>query len=581
MRADMSQPRKLLTGRARFLSCVFIAIAALLIVRLYFVQIVHGGQYSRDAMGQYTESAPETTHRGSIFFTEKDGTQVAAAVMQSGWRIAIDPQLLSDPQSVYDQLNAITPIDKQQFMNSAAKKSDPYEEIGFHISDAAAANIRAKKIPGVLLVSDQWRFYPGHELAAQTIGFVGYTSGGQSKIGVYGLEKMYEKTLSESQSGLYVNPFAEIFTNVESALSSDPAAHTGSVVTSIEPKVEQELEATLDTVMRTYTPKIAGGIVMDPHTGRILAIAGRPAFDPNTYNTVADPTLYDNSLVSGRYELGSIMKPLTMAAAIDSGAVSLSTTYVDKGCIERSTFKICNYDLKARGVIPVQQILNQSLNVGASFLADTMGYPTLTRYLRMYGLGAKTGIDVPGEVSGDLTPLGSGNGPDVNYDTAAFGQGIAVSPIEMIRALSVLANQGVLPNPHVATAIKYESGVTREIPIAQGPQVLKPATAETVTNMLIIVFDTGLLNGQLKMDHYTVAAKTGTAQIPQKGGGYTLGDTYLHSFFGYFPAHDPKFIVFLFALQPHGQKYASATLAHPFNDIAKFLINYYDIPPDR
>lgn len=568
-------------SRVRFLSGVFLVIAALLIVRLYFVQIVHGGEYSKDAIGQYKESAPETRQRGTIFFTEKDGALVAGATMESGWRIAINPQLINDPAALYDQLNAITPIDKSVFMNSAAKKRDPYEEVAFHVPDTAAVQIRTKKFAGVMLVSDQWRLYPGRQLAAQTIGFVGYSSESPSKIGVYGLEKMYENTLSESSSGLYVNPFAEIFTNVQSAFSSDPTAHSGSIVTSIEPKVEQELEATLDNVMQTYTPSFSGGIVMDPHTGHIIAIAARPTFDPNTYNTVSDPSWYDNPLVSGRYELGSIMKPLTMAAAIDSGAVSPATTYDDKGCIERSTFTICNYDLKARGVIPVQQILNQSLNVGASFLADTMGYPTLTRYLRMYGLGDKTGTDLPGEVAGDLSPLGAGRGPDVNYDTAAFGQGIAVSPIEMIRALSVLANGGVLPNPHVATAIKYESGITREIPIAPGPQVLKSATADTVTNMLITVFDTGLLNGKLKMDHYTIAAKTGTAQIPQKGGGYIAGDTYLHSFFGYFPAHDPKFIVFLFVYEPHGQKYASATLAHPFVDIAKFLINYYDIPPDR
>ena len=577
----MSESRKILTRRARFISGAFIAVAALLIVRLYFVQIVHGSQYSRDAMGQYQESAPETVRRGSIFFMQKDGTLLAAATMQSGWRIAIDPRTIGDPEAVFKQLNAIAPVDKDTFMKSAAKKSDPYEEIATRLSDSAAASIRAKKIPGVLLVADQWRLYPGDMLAAQTIGFVGYSASSASKSGVYGLEKMYEATLSHNSSGLYVNPFAEIFTNIESALSSDPAAHKGSIVTSIEPKVEEQLEATLGEVMQTYTPTMAGGIVMDPHTGRIIAIAGRPAFDPNTYNIISDPSVFDNQLVSGRYELGSIMKPLTMAAAIDSGAVTPVTTYDDKGCIERSTYRICNFDLKARGVIPVQQILNQSLNVGASFLADTMGHPTLTRYLQLYGMGERTGIDLPGEVSGDLSPLGSGRGPDVNYDTAAFGQGISVTPIEMIRALSALANGGQLPDPHVVEAIKYDSGVRREIPVMSGPQVLKPATADTVTNMLIKVYDTGLLNGQLKMEHYAIAAKTGTAQIPQKGGGYIPGDVYLHSFFGYFPAHDPKFIVFLFAIKPHGQKYASATLAHPFDEIAKFLINYYDIPPDR
>ena len=148
-------------------------------------------------------------------------------------------------------------------------------------------------------------------------------------VGVYGLEKGWEDTLAESDSGLYVNPFAEIFTNLESALSTDPASHHGSIVTTIEPSVQSQLEQTLDGVMKQYTPQFAGGIIMDPKTGAIYAMALRPDFDPNTYNLVTNPSVYDDKLVSGRYELGSIMKPLTMAAGIDAGAVTPQTTYDD------------------------------------------------------------------------------------------------------------------------------------------------------------------------------------------------------------------------------------------------------------
>jgi cell division protein FtsI/penicillin-binding protein 2 len=275
------------------------------------------------------------------------------------------------------------------------------------------------------------------------------------------------------------------------------------------------------------------------------------------------------------------MKPLTMAIGMDTGAITLDTTYDDTGCITVSTYKICNFDQKARHVIPVQEILNQSLNVGASFVATKIGYPIFTRYLKSAGLGDLTGIDLPGEVTGDLSQLKSGNGPAVNYDTAAFGQGIAVSPIEMTRALGLLANHGVLPMPHIVTGIRYDTGITRSIVPASGAQILMPESVDTVTDMLVKVFDNALLKGSLKQEHYSIAAKTGTAQIPQPGGGYVPGSVYLHSFFGYFPAHDPKFVVFLYAYEPHGQEYASATLARPFLDIAKFLINYYNIPPDR
>lgn len=567
--------------RTRLLALGFILAALLLLVRLYFVQIVHGADYEQDAVAQYVEANPDTIARGSIFFTDKNHQVISAAIMQAGWRIAIKPKDLIDPAATYSKISAIVPLDHDRFFSSAAKLDDPYEEVALHLTDAQADAIRTLKLPGILLVADQWRFYPGHELAAQALGFLGYSGTSTVKIGVYGLEKSWQDTLQFTGSELYVNPFAEIFSNLQAAVSTDPSAHEGSIITSIDPSVQQQLEATLDEVMKQYTPDLAGGIVMDPHTGDIYAIAGRPTFDPNTYNVVTDPSVYRDPMVEGRYELGSIMKPLTMAAGIDSGAVTAATTYNDTGCITVSTYKVCNWDLKARGVIPMQRILDESLNVGASFVATKTGYPTFTRYMQAYGFGERTNIDLPNEVPGDLSPLGNGTLPAVNYDTASFGQGIAVSPIEMVRALSALANGGVLPNPHVVTAVRYETGITRAIDVGQGRRVLSTTTASTVTDMLVHVYDTQLLHGEIKMDHYSVAAKTGTAQIPDPVSGGYLKNIYLHSFFGYFPAHDPRFIVFLFTIKPHGQEYASATLARPFYDIARFLINYYNLPPDR
>ncbi len=566
--------------RLRILSGVAIVVALLLGVRLYFLQIVHGEDYALDAQGQYQEQSPDTEERGTIYFSSTDGGLVSGAVMQTGWRIAIAPKNISDPESVYVQLNAITSVDQERFFNSAAKVNDPYEEVAFRVDDGAAKQIRALKIPGVLLVHDQWLNYPAGILAAQTVGFVGYQGSNTSRVGVYGLERQWQDALSISSSGLYVNPFAEIFANLQSAFASDVSAQKGSIVTTIEPTVQARLEDALNGVMETYSTRIAGGIIMDPQSGEIFAMAMRPSFDPNTYNTVTDASVYANALVEGRFELGSIMKAITVAAGIDSGAITTQTTYDDKGCIQRSGKTICNYDLKARGVVPMQEVLNHSLNLGASFITEKMGYPSFTRYMKAFGFGEKTNIDVPNEVTGDISTLGSGTGPDVNYDTASFGQGVSVSPIAMIRALSALGNGGTLPNPHVVKAIRLDSGITRSIPIPPNVRVLSTTTAQIVSNMLVTVYDDALLNGEIKHDRYSIAAKTGTAQIAIPGAGYSK-TKYLHSFFGYFPAHDARFIIFLFAVEPHGVEYASATLARPFDEIEQFLINYYSIPPDR
>lgn len=571
--------RSNLVVRVRILCAFFIVFAILIAIRLYFVQVVYGDSYREQAMGQYTQKARDTQPRGNIFFSTKDGSPVAAAVMESGWRIAIQPDDVEDAEATYAILQAITPLDRERFMASAAKVADPYEEVAFRVSDKAEEAIREKKLKGVLLVQDQWRSYPGQELAAQTIGFVGYK--GDVKTGRYGLEQQWNETLEKTANGLYVNPFAEIFTNVAAIVAADPASHEGDLITTIEPLVEKELEKTLDSVMAEYRPRQAGALVMDPATGAIIAMASRPAFNPNTYSAVDDGGVYSNPLVEGRYELGSIMKPLTMAIGIDTGAVSPSTTYEDKGCIDRSTYTICNYDHKARGTVAMQQVLSQSLNTGATFVVEKTGQRRFTDYVHALGFGDKTGIDVPNEVTGDISPLQNGSAPAINFAAASYGQGISVSPIAMVRALAALANGGKLTHPHVVSAVRFATGVTRSVHASTSVQILKPETAAAVTNMLVQVYDTELLKGALKQDRYSIAAKTGTAQmaIPGQGGYYK--DRFLHSFFGYFPAHEPRFIVFLFAIEPQGQEYASATLARPFDAIAKYLINYYDIAPDR
>ncbi len=559
----------------------FILCALFLLVRLYFVQVVHGKEYAQDAIAQYVEPVPETGERGDIFFTSKDGDLVSAAVMQTGWKLVIQPKNLIDAEALYDELNAVVPVDRERFFASAAKTGDPYEEVGFRLSDESAKAIRAKKLPGVLLVQDQWRFYPGEELAAQTVGFIGFSGESPTKTGVYGLEKKWNDTLTLISSGKAVNPFAEIFASISAALSSDPATEQGSIITTLEPTVSKQLEDILERVMDTYTPKRAGGIVMDPKTGAVVALALRPTYDPNRYNTVGDIGVYSNQLVEGIYEMGSIVKPLAMAAALDAGAVTPKTTYDDVGCITKSGKKICNYDGKARGVVDMQEVLNQSLNVGMSFVADRMGSHALTEYFTRYGLGERTGIDIPAEARGNIKSLANGTGPDVNFASAAFGQGIAMTPIAMTRALGALANGGAIPSPYIVESVRQESGITRDIEHGESVQVLKPETVQTITNMLVTVFDKALLGGVLRQEHYSIAAKTGTAQIAIPGGGGYYPDRYLHSFFGYFPAHEPRFIVFLFAVEPHGAEFASATLARPFLSLAQFLINYYDIPPDR
>jgi cell division protein FtsI/penicillin-binding protein 2 len=241
--------------------------------------------------------------------------------------------------------------------------------------------------------------------------------------------------------------------------------------------------------------------------------------------------------------------------------------------------KISNFDGKARGVIPMQEILSQSLNVGAATIALKVGKDDFSKYFLNFGLGNKTGIDLPNEATGMANNLKSGR--DIEIATAAYGQGVAVSPITMATALSILANSGYVVKPHLVKEIDYANGKVKEIGLEKSGPFLKKETTDEVTKMLVKVVDESLLKGAIKMDRYSIAAKTGTAQIPDHVNGGYYSDRYLHSFFGYFPAYNPKYLVFLFQVYPKGAEYASATLTEPFDQMAKFLIDYYNIPPDR
>ncbi len=288
-------------------------------------------------------------------------------------------------------------------------------------------------------------------------------------------------------------------------------------------------------------------------------------------------TVFVNPLVEGVYEMGSIIKPLTLAAGIDAGVITADTTYDDKGFRIFNTKRISNFDGKARGVVKMQEVLSQSLNTGTVFTMERLGKERFRSYFKSYGFDTETGIDLPNEGVGRLDNLETSR--DIEYATASFGQGISMTPIATVRALATLANGGLLVTPHIIKQTEYGLGITRDFVPTTQKRVLKKETAEEISRMLTVVVDKALLGGTVKQDRYSIAAKTGTAQ--QVEGGVYSETNFLHTFFGYFPSHDPKFIVFMAVKNPQGALYASNTLTAPFMQITKFLLNYYEIPPDR
>ncbi len=546
-------------------------------VRLFFIQIVQGSYYRERADRQYERPADALPDRGSIYFETKDNRLVSAAAMQDGFILALNPRQITDAPGLWRALSPLVALDSDTFFAKANLHNDPYEELLPRLDEATASAINQLDLPGVELIKTRWRSYPAGSLAAHTVGFMGYD--GDTLTGKYGIEREYNEVLERTEDHSFSNFLAEAFSEVRGSVLGNRAAPTeADVVLTIEPVVQQVLETELSDIKKFYSAEAAGGIVMDPATGKILALTAFPTFNPGEKQT--DISVLKNPLVENVYEMGSIIKPLTMAAAIDAGAVKPTTTYNDAGFRIIDDRRISNFDGRGRGIVSMQEVLNQSLNTGVVFAMEQMGIQKFRDYFLNFGLGEPTKVDLPNEVSGLVKNLKSGG--EIGAATAAFGQGLAISPLETIRALASLANGGVLVTPHVVDRLNYPNGTAYE-PAATSStvrRVLQPGTTEQITEMLTTVVDKALVGGAAKLDDYSIAAKTGTAQIANPAGGY-YADRYLHSFFGYFPAKNPKFIIFMYLIRPHGVEYASATLTQPFMNTAKFLLNYYHIPPDR
>ncbi|MEI6400135.1 MAG: penicillin-binding protein 2 [bacterium] len=562
-------------NRIGWISILIIFAGVLIVVRLFFLQVVHGRSYSDKADRQYSTPAGSIFERGTIYFSKKDGTTVSAATVMTGFRIAINPKKIVNPEEIFQKINAIVPLDRISFDKSVARKNDPYEEIANRISKEQADQVEGLHLTGVSLYKEKWRFYPGGTMSAQTLGFVGFD--GDLLTGRYGLERSYDNTLSRSKDDAYTNPFAEIFTNISKTFFKN-TNREGDIITTIEPQVQLYVEKMLIDLNTKWQPESTGIIVMDPNNGEIVAIGSLPSFNPNEYGTSSVGN-FTNPMTEKVYEMGSVIKPLVMAAALDAGVVTKDTTYMDKGFVQVGDRTINNFDKKGRGKATMQTVLDQSLNTGMVFTEQQLGKEKMRDYMLAYKIGEKTGIDLPSEIGGLVSNLKRNN--EVELANASFGQGIALTPVGAIRAFASIANGGILVTPHIAKEILYADTGSKVLEYPTARNALKPETTPKITEMLVHIIDKAYLEGKYSLPHYSIAGKTGTAQIALPNGGGYYDDKHMHSFFGYFPASKPRFIVYMYIRDPKGVQYAAQTLLPQFGEISKYLINYYQIPPDR
>ncbi len=572
MARNRLQSRELGRGRFYFATIVVLLSGGVIIGQLFYLQIIQHAEWSEFDRRQHDIKTQSDIVRGNIYFRdEKNNTLVLAATTQKGYTLFLDTRSIKNTDETFQALQKITPIDSVLFQSALAKKDDPYEVIKARISLEEGMQIQALRLSGVGLEEKLWRFYPGGNLASHVIGFTTRTGTGEK--GSYGVEKSYNAILEGSSRTENTSLLETLFSSLQDA--STDTADGYDVTLTIEPVVQRTAESEMRTAMTRWHASRAGMIVLEPATGKIKALVALPDYNLNEFGKQKDFDIFLNPFVEKVFEMGSVFKPLTMSAALDTHAVTPDTTYIDTGQVKVGDRIIRNFDGKGRGLRTMTQVLEGSLNTGSVFAMQHLGKENLKAYFERYGLGEKLGIDVPGEVAGNLTNLRIGH--DVEYATASFGQGIAVTPMELTMALSSLGNGGKVMRPYIVESAS--NGYVAQPHMIR--QVLTPETSKTISTMLIDVVDKALAGGRVKKTGYTIAAKTGTAQISAPNGGAYSSTDFLHTYFGYFPAYNPRFIIVMFLDRPRQVLYASETLTDPFIHMTDFLINYYTIPPDR
>ncbi len=515
-----------------FFSILFI----LLGWKLYALQIDKGALYSEKAAARDELADRQILRRGQILFTDRNGGSIPVALNKEFPHIVAVPKAMKDAVGAARALAPLVGIDEKRLITAFSATSSQYYSLVDKASSETVDAVKALGIPGIEIRDSQYRYYPFESLAAQLLGFVGKTDEKPDPVGLYGLEKLDDIKLASGED----------------------------VRLTIDRNLQAEAEQTLSKLITEH--KASGGTILieEPKTGKILAMASAPSFDPNEYGKYEFKT-FMNPAVQAVYEPGSVFKPLTMSAGIDSGTFTPDTTYIDTGSVTLNGKKITNWDRKAHGKITMTGIIEDSVNTGAIWAEQKMGRTIFRNFLKTIGFGAPTNIDLPDEVNGSINNLERKNAQDIDYATASYGQGTSVTPVQLISAFSAIANGGLLMRPYVhANSAPY---VVR--------RVMSADTAQKVTKMMEVAV---IKNVLADIPQYRVAGKTGTAFIPEKGK-YSETDL-IHSYVGFAPAGNAQFVI-LMKLEKPDKPLAGATVVPKFKDLAQFVLNYYNIPPDN
>jgi cell division protein FtsI/penicillin-binding protein 2 len=545
--------------RIGLLFACFLLLLVIAIGRAAWVQGVQGGGLSADAQSQQTQTVTIPGRRGRIL--DRNGRELA--VSEDAADVIATPYQVEDPARAARRLAPLLNVPEEEILRPLTDRSSGFAYLARQVGLPVADKVRKLKLAGIATLPSSRRVYPEGKLAAPLIGTVGIE--GQ---GLTGLEASDDDLLGGANGERQV-----VLDGLGNEIERDTvsgAEQGEDLRLTIDAGIQARTEEVLAGVAQTYQPKRATAIVMDPRNAKILAMADWPSFDPSDPASASPEAL--RSMATGfTYEPGSTFKAFTVAGALSERLVTPSTVFYLPIEIQVADRSISDAEDRGAESLTVAQILAQSSNVGAVKVGLELGDERFYHWVRRFGFGDPTGVAFPGEERGIVPTLSEFSGSTIG--NLPIGQGLSVTPIQMTTAYAAIANGGILRPPRLV----LEEGDT-PVPSPRGHRVISKQTAAQVTQMLEGVLAPGGTASEVSVPGYTLAGKTGTAEVAVDGGYSDW--KYVASFVGFAPAHDPRLLVAVVVDQPQGSYYGGVVAAPAFGEIAKFALPYLEIPPD-
>lgn len=557
---------------------------ALVILRLFWLQIITGNELARRSVRQTTGEEKVYSPRGSIL--DRNGEELAVSIMSKS--LYVDPQQMDDNPELWARgekpkrdprrlaADLLAPVLKMKADELFADFSSEGRFLWIKRAmepdeaDAVRQIIKENKFSGLHFLQESKRYYTKNSMAAHVLGFVGIDDNGLSGIewALDSLIKGAENRKSEILDALG-RPIAE------SGFNSATPPEMATVYLTIDNKMQYVLEKGLDDAIAKTHAKSAAVILMNPHTGEILGMASRPTYDPNKFSEYPMDAL-KNRAISIIYEPGSVFKPIVGCAGLSENLVTPNTPFYDGGAFNVADRTIRNWDGGSLGAITFTDVIKFSVNTGMADLGMKLGGQKLTDYTKKFGFGKATGIELPGEEDGILYDPEEMRLPDIA--TMSIGQGVAVSPLQMLRAICAIANGGELVKPYIVQKVVTPEG---QVLMEGKKQVVRRVITEEVAEQMRYMMEQVVSDGggkTARIQGYKIAGKTGTAEKLSENGGYAAG-VYIASFVGFVPSDSPQYAMLIMLDSPQGAFYGSQVSAPVFRDTLQQILVAQGIQP--